>query len=89
MEGIGFDPQLVYFVLKPKRAYGEGGGGAAEYRKKLLGSPFGGSFFLGGGVFFFSFQKQLAVNGLNVNQVIVSWGKVVGRQISNRLVSGR
>ena len=55
MEGIGFDPQLVYFVLKPKRAYGEGG--AAEYRKKLLGSPFGGVFFFGGGggSFFFLF----------------------------------
>ena len=51
MEGIGFDPQLVYFVLKPKRAYGEGG--AAEYRKKLLGSPFGGVFFFGGGGSFF------------------------------------
>ena len=56
MEGIGFDPQLVYFVLKPKRAYGEGGGEQLSVGKKLLGSPFGGFFFfLGGGVFFFLF----------------------------------
>ena len=56
MEGIGFDPQLVYFVLKPKRAYGEGGGEQLSVGKKLLGSPFGGSFFFwGGGLFFFFF----------------------------------
>ena len=56
MEGFGFDPQLVYFVLKPKRAYGEGGGGAAECRKKTIREPLWGVFFLGGGgVFFFFF----------------------------------
>ena len=59
MESIGFDPQLVYFVLKPTRAYGEGGGEQLSVGKKLLGSPFGGSFFFfGGGVFCFSFFKS-------------------------------
>ena len=60
MEGFGFDPQLVYFVLKPKRAYGEGGGEQLSVGKKLLGSPFGGSFFGGGGglFFFLSFFKS-------------------------------
>ena len=63
MEGIGFDPQLVYFVLKPKRAYGEGGGEQLSVGKKLLGSPFGGCFFfLGGGLFFFFFFQKHSVN---------------------------
>ena len=57
MEGIGFDPQLVYFVLKPKRAYGEGGGGAAECRKKTVREPLWGVFF-----FFFFFQKHSVNN---------------------------
>ena len=64
MEGIGFDPQLVYFVLKPTRAYGEGGGEQLSVGKKLLGSPFGVFFFLGGGsfFFFFFFQKHSVKN---------------------------
>ena len=62
MEGIGFDPQLVYFVLKPKRAYGEGGGEQLSVGKKLLGSPFGGLFFWGGGSFFFFFLQKHSVN---------------------------
>ena len=61
MESIGFDPQLVYFVLKPTRAYGEGGG-AAECRKKTVREPLWGFFFfLGGGVFFFFFFQKHSV----------------------------
>ena len=65
MEGIGFDPQLVYFVLKPKRAYGELGG-AAECRKKAVREPqLGGSFFLGGGSFFFFFFSWQLAGGVS------------------------
>ena len=56
MEGIGFDPQLVYFVLKPKRGtHGEGGGEQLSVGKKTVREPLWGSFFWGGGVFFFFF----------------------------------
>ena len=65
MEGIGFDPQLVYFVLKPKRAYGEGGGEQLSIGKKTVREPLWGSFFGGGGglfFFFFFFQKHSVNN---------------------------
>ena len=56
MEGIGFDPQLVYFVLKPKKAYGEGGGEQLSVGKKTVREPLWGFFFFfGGGSFFLSF----------------------------------
>ena len=58
---IGFDPQLVYFVLKPKKAYGEGGGEQLSVRKKTVRDPLWVFFFfLGGGVFFFSFFSSKA-----------------------------
>ena len=59
MEGIGFDPQLVYFVLKPKRAYGEGGGGSLI---AVRDPPLGGLFFWGGGLFFFFFFVKAMSN---------------------------
>ena len=64
MEGIGFDPQLVYFVLKPKRAYGEGGGGEQlSVGKKTVREPLWGViFFFGGGSFFFFFFQKHSVN---------------------------
>ena len=58
--GIGFDPQLVYFALKPKKGpmvRGE----QLSVGTKLLGSPFGGSFFFWGGSFFFFFFLKSTV----------------------------
>ena len=79
MESIGFDPQLVYFVLKPTRAYGEGGGEQLSVGKKTVREPNWGFFFFfwgGGGLFFFFFKSTvLRTKSEPGNHIEAKWSR--------------